>query len=146
MSYIIAIVSSIILLGSNLCTTNLEAASKSSSKSSSRILPKKSECAELKADHVQLFVGDNGIYWHGALYDKGGPLKHNLAVMTVINDPSGRLQPGTQLMEYGKDYKVFSVATSWNFLTTKGVTYQTYVHDNCTTYSTDFEQFILTTK
>jgi len=146
MSYIIAIISSFILLGSNFVTTNLEAAPKSSSKSSSRILPKKSECSLLKADSVIIFNDDNNITWHAAFYPKGGALKHKLMVMTVGNDPSRRLKAGSQVILYDSDFKQFSEASTWFFQTINGVSYQCYEQKDCLTYSTDFEQFIVITK
>lgn len=145
MSYIIAILSSVILLGSNLYTTNLEAASKSSSKSSSRILPKKSECSILEADDAYL-TNLNGSYSHVAFYDKGGPLKHDLMVITVINDINNPSMNGKQFISYGDKNKELSVAKNWSIEKFDGVVYTIYHHDICLTYSTDFSQFMFITK
>jgi len=145
MSYIIAILSSVILLGSSLCTANLEASSKSSSKSSSRVLPKKSECSILEADDAYL-TNLNGCYSHVAFYDKGGPLKHDLVVVTVLNDTKNPSMNGKQFISYGGKNKELSVSKNWSVENFDGVVYTIYHHDICLTYSTDFSQFMFITK
>lgn len=142
MSHIIKIVSVLALLFGSVGVSSLEAASKSSS---SRILPKKSECSMLQADDAYL-SNLNGCYSHVAFYDKGGPLKHDLLVITILNDTKNPSRNGKQFISYGDKNKELSVTKNWSIENIDGVIYTCFSHDICFTYSTDFSQVMLIKK
>ncbi len=150
MRYFLALTSLIFIFGSKSIFF-LNAAEKKSSTSTSKskkytnILPKKSVCSELEAD-VAYLSNLNGSFCHIALYEKYGPLKHELMIITTLNDQKKPSNNGVQVLTYGKNNKEFSESRNWTIQNINGIIYTVFTHENCWVYSTDFSQFIIIKK
>ena len=92
------------------------------------------------ADVANVGVID-GSYSHFAFYEKGGSLKKEMFITSAINDSTGMLKNGTQIVKYGN--KLISESANWVLENLNGVIYYVHIHEKFLVYSSDYTQYII---
>ncbi len=82
-----------------------------------------------------------GAHSHIATYQKGGAIKKEVMIVTIINDQSGKFQKYTQIMFYGSEPVHQSI--NWTTETVNGITIFTHIYKDFFVYSSDYAQYIV---
>jgi len=82
-----------------------------------------------------------GAQAHIAIYQKGGAIKKEVKIVTILNDLTGKFQNDTQFIFYGNE--AVRQSSMWQSQTVMGVNFVVHIHDDFFVYSTNLEQHIL---
>lgn len=94
----------------------------------------------LEPDFIDIGEFD-GRLRHMAIYEKGEVFKKKLAIMTIIEDPTGIFENQFQMIIYNE--KNVSKSNTWLIEQINGIQFIKYIHDDFYVFTNDHTQFFI---